>query len=129
MKQFPLTKNGAMAKGLDNCHQAALDLFEKIQADDKFLHLFKPETDIVIWAPKGKSLNEISVKSQEVFDRCAENDLHLALFSYPAQLLPDHWNKVEKDQKHVVCLRSCLMKWEHLEWVDEIWDIIQNASL
>lgn len=128
LKQFSLTKDGDMSKGLDNCHQAALSMFAKIEADDKFLTLFEPEIDIIIWAPKGKSLKEISTRSQEIFDRCEENDLHLALFNYPEELLPDHWIEIERDQEHVVCLRSCLMKWEHVDWVDKIWEIIRRVS-
>lgn len=128
LKQFPLVKNGEMAKGMEKCHEAATLLYEKILSDEFFIPLFEPETDIVIWAPKGESLSSISSKSNKIFERCAQNDLHLALFNYPANQLPDHWHAVTKDEEYVTCLRSCLMKWKHVDWVGRIWEIIKSSS-
>ncbi len=121
LQQFPLDKGGAMAQGMERCHEAGLLLYNKIISDDRFIPLFVPETDIVIWAPRAGSLKEISAKSKVLFHDCAQNDLHLALFNYPAHLLPDHWAAIRRDSEYVTCLRSCLMKWEHVDWVEEIW--------
>ncbi|MEO0554031.1 MAG: aminotransferase class I/II-fold pyridoxal phosphate-dependent enzyme [Bacteroidota bacterium] len=129
LKHFPLVKNGGMAEGMNRCHAAAISLFQKIENDPGFITLFQPETDIVVWAATGTSLSEISRKNQQLFDYCARQDLHLALFNYPAYLLPDHWEEIAKDQDYVTCLRSCLMKWEHIDWVDRIWEIIRNSII
>jgi len=76
---------------------------------------------MVFWAPAGKTLSAISQASQEIFDRCAAQNLHLALINIPARLLGDEWSEVVKDQDTVSCLRSCLMKPEHLDFVDELF--------
>ena len=128
LRHFPLVKNGDMSDGLNNCHKAAIALHEKIESDPNFYTIFKPETDIVVWAPAGQSLSEISERSQTIFDHCATQGLHLALYNYPARHLPPSWNSVIQDQAHVLCLRSCLMKWEHIQWVDKIWEIICASS-
>jgi hypothetical protein len=93
----------------------------KIEADDRFISIMKPEIDIVIWAPKGSSLSKISERSSEIFQQAAKKNIHLALINYPAKLLNGNWDQVVKDQDHVTCLRSCLMKPEHEGIIDEIW--------
>ena len=57
----------------------------------------------------------------------ATEDLHLAKFKCPASLLQDKWSDVDFDQDTVVCLRSCLMKPEHLDWVDRICEILDRV--
>jgi len=126
MEMFPLIKGGEFAKNLGKCHQAAFKLYEKIQSDNRFITVLEPEIDIVIWAPAGSSLSEISKKSSEMFHQAAKQNIHLALINYPSRLLPSHWDHVIEDQDHVTCLRSCLMKPEHLDVVDEIWAELVN---
>ncbi|MGI8504660.1 MAG: hypothetical protein ACR2LR_26545 [Hassallia sp.] len=36
--------------------------------------------------------------------------------------------KWKLDQDYLTCLRSCLMKPEHLDWVDDIWQLLQQAT-
>lgn len=129
MKQFPLVKGGVFASKLEKCHKAAKQLYRYIEKSGKFLMFLPPELDIVIWAPKGPSLSEISESSQLIFDACAEQDLHLALYKFPVEMLGSNWGDVIKDQDHVVCLRSTLMKWEHFDWVDAIFRIIDDVSV
>jgi glutamate/tyrosine decarboxylase-like PLP-dependent enzyme len=121
MQLFPLQSGGEFAQNLDKCLSAALKLYEKICADKNWLPVNTPELDIVVWAPVGKTLSAISQASQEIFDRCAAQNLHLALINIPARLLSDDWSEVAKDQDTVSCLRSCLMKPEHLDFVDELF--------
>lgn len=124
-KLFPLEKNGVFAKEIESSHAAAIKLYEKINADKRFIALQQPETDIVIFAERKKSVSEISRSSKLLFEKAAAKNLHLALFNYPVRLLPAHWRAVKKDEEHVTCLRSCLMKAEHEEWVDRIWEIVE----
>jgi tyrosine decarboxylase/aspartate 1-decarboxylase len=128
MKMFPLSINGEFSKGLSSCRTAALNLYTFILDDQEFIPLFEPELDIVVWAKKGYSLSEISKKSQLIFERTAQKGLHLALIKYPASVLPKSWSGIDKDADTVTCLRSCLMKQEHLNYVDEIWAIIKEVS-
>ena len=128
LQLFPLTADGPMGRGMNNCRKAAMDLYSKITDHNHFIPLHRPETDIVIWAPKGESLSQISNRSKALFQKCAARNIHLALFNYPTRLLPDHWEGIKKDQEQVTCLRSSLMKWEHVDWVDRIWEIIQEEA-
>jgi hypothetical protein len=84
--------------------------------------------DILVWAPTGDSASLISKRSQSIFKAAAEQQLHLATFSYPSVLLQNRWQDVDFDQPNVICLRSCLMKPEHLDWVDAIWKILVEVT-
>jgi len=35
--------------------------------------------------------------------------LQKALINFPASLLNDHWNHIDKDQVHVTCLHVCCL--------------------
>ena len=127
MQMYPLEKGGRFGAGLSNCISAAKKLYNYIKNDDDFITLFEPELDIVVWAPNASSVSEISAYSKQIFDTAAKKGVHLALIKYPVKLLPDHWQNIKGDQEYVTCLRSCLMKHEHLNWVDKIWSVIKNS--
>ena len=128
LRLMPLVKSGEFAKNLAQCRDAALSLFQRLRNDDRFLTIFPPELDIVVWAPKASKVSEISERSRTYFDKAAEAHLHLALVNLPADLVRPHWTGVSFDRPAVTCLRSCLMKPEHLEWVDRIWDILDRLA-
>ncbi len=127
-KLLPLVPRGDFSTGLAKCRQAAMALFERMSADLRFRVLFPPELDILVFAPNGQSASEISGLSEKIFATAARENLHLAKFRYPASLLNYIWPDVTLDQSHVTCLRSCLMKPEHLDWVDSIWGILDRAA-
>lgn len=124
---LPMTREGEFAHGLARCREAAILLYERLRSDSRFLTMFAPELDIVIFAPRAGGSREISRLSKSLFDAAAARDLHLALFSYPAGLLRDAWPGVDFDGETVTCLRSCLMKPEHLEWGERIWGLLGTA--
>ena len=126
---LPMEAGGEFAQGLSRSRQAALLLYDKIAADRRFRTIFPPELDIVVWAPDGNSASQISQRSQALFDAAAEAGLHLAAFKYPAAALRGHWQDVDFDQPYVTCLRSCLMKPEHLDWIDRIWETLNPIIL
>jgi tyrosine decarboxylase/aspartate 1-decarboxylase len=122
-QMLPMVSGGDFALGIESSREAALKLHQMIVADEDELSVLEPELDIVVWAPKAAKASEISALSQQLFDTAAEENLHLAVMSLPAEMLKKHWPDVEFDEDQVSCLRSCLMKPEHLAWVDEIWRI------
>jgi tyrosine decarboxylase/aspartate 1-decarboxylase len=126
-KLFPLEKGGEFSKRMNSSLHAASVLYNKIASDKRFIALQEPEIDIVIWAPKNKSISAISKSSKELFEKAAARNLHLALISYPVRLLPKHWRGIIKDEEWVFCLRSCLMKPEHEDWVELIWKIVTDC--
>jgi glutamate/tyrosine decarboxylase-like PLP-dependent enzyme len=127
-KLLPLVSDGEFSAGLSKARTAALALYEKIKSEKRFKTIFPPELDIVVWAPNGRHASQISERSQKVFRAAAEKNLHLATFKYPSEMLRYEWEDVNFDREDVICLRSCLMKPEHGDWIEDIWKIIQAAA-
>ena len=125
---LPLVPGGDFAAGLTSCRQAALQLAAKIAAEPRWRLAFDPELDIVIWAPRAATASSISAQSRAIFEAAAVVDLHLAVASFPAELLRQRWPDVIWDEERVFCLRSCLMKPEHLDWVEQIWQILMQVA-
>src|SRR5579884_3630097 len=121
-KLLPLVPEGEFAAKLSRGRQAALRVYQKIANDNRFLPGPEPELDILVWAVKADTLEESSRRAKEVFDRAARQDLHLALAQLPAKCFG-----VQTGGK-ITCLRSVLMKPEHLEWADEIWNRLSKAA-
>jgi glutamate/tyrosine decarboxylase-like PLP-dependent enzyme len=128
MQLFPLEKGGVFSQNLEKSRQAALILYQKIVHSAEFIPLLEPELDIVCWAVQGASVSEINAKTKKLFDLAAAQNLHLALLNYPVKKLQNHWKNIQKDADSVICLRSCLMKAEHLDWVDKIWTLLLEAN-
>ena len=87
-----------------------------------------PEIDIVIYAPSGTDARTVSERSSRIFDTAAASNLHLALIELPTGMVRHHWPELEANRETVRVLRSCLMKPEHLEWIDDIWSVLQDAA-
>jgi glutamate/tyrosine decarboxylase-like PLP-dependent enzyme len=127
-KLLPLVKNGEFAQRLARSRSAALALYEKIRAYHRFVPAFAPELDIVIFAPRAATVSEMSVKSRAIFASAAERGLHLAVADLPVSFFPSLSASVQRDLETVTCLRSVLMKPEHLDWIDRIWEILAVAA-
>lgn len=125
---LPMERNGQFAQGLQCSVEAAQLLYQRLLDDDNELTICEPELDIVVWAPKAKTASRISALSQQRFTRAEQQQLFLALIDVPAALLQAHWSEVEFDQTTVTCLRSCLMKAEHKQWIDDIWCIYKSTA-
>jgi tyrosine decarboxylase/aspartate 1-decarboxylase len=128
-KLLPVVQGGDFAKGLSQGRQAALALYQKVNADDRFRTILPPSLDILVWAPDGNTTSQISKQTDDLFEAAAAQNLHLAKFKCPASLLQGRWVGVDFDQDTVGCLRSCLMKPEHHDWVDRIWDILDRIAV
>ncbi|MCH8335575.1 MAG: hypothetical protein IIC61_06745 [Proteobacteria bacterium] len=46
----------------------------------------------------------------------------------PSAIVSHYWPELEINQESVACLRSCLLKPEHLEWIDEIGAILDEVA-
>ena len=127
-KLLPMERDGEFAIGLSKGREAALALYKNIDSDERFRTIFPPELDIVVWVPDGSSASQISERSEQIFNAAAQENLHLATFRYPTALLKGKWSGVDLDQPYVTCLRSCLIKPEHLDWVDRIWALLGKIT-
>jgi tyrosine decarboxylase / aspartate 1-decarboxylase len=131
---LPLTPGGEFARGLERSIQAARSLREKLESDGRFITGPQPELDILTWAIGAPTVEESSRLAQLVFDRAAELDLHLALVQLPLHFMRNLatrdasiWAN-EADDAKITCLRSVLMKPEHLDWIEEIWKRLDQAA-
>ena len=115
---LPLEAGGEFAAGLSSSRAAALELARRLADSPAWIVPFDPELDIVVWAPGARSASQSSALSQQIFERAAANNLHLALIRLPVTCFARA--NFSADQHHVLCLRSVLMKPEHAMWIDEI---------
>ncbi len=125
---LPLKRDGEFARGLERGRKAALAFFEKLRADERFVTASAPELDIVVFAPKAPSVSEASVLSRQVFEAAARHDLHLAVAELPVGFWEANLGAMKRDRETMTCLRSVLMKPEHLDWVDRIWGLLSSAA-
>ena len=123
---FPLEPGCEFAQGLESGRAAALELYNRLRSDGRFVSGTPPALDILVWAPRAKRVSDASTLSQRVFDEAAQRHLHLALATLPVPLIDVQ--DMQRDRDTIVCLRSVLMKPEHRTWADRIWAILDAAT-
>jgi tyrosine decarboxylase/aspartate 1-decarboxylase len=130
---LPYTAGGAFAQGLESGHTAALKLNQRITESPYFVApRVSPQLDIIFWAVRAATPEASSALAQQIFDEAARNDLHLALARLPVRFFPQNsWENCSKidRQSTVTCLRSVLMKPEHLLWLDHLWQRLDAAAV
>jgi tyrosine decarboxylase / aspartate 1-decarboxylase len=127
-KLLPLVKGGEFARLMGESHAAALELYEHVRSDERFLAAFPPELDIVIWTAHAARASQASEYARLIYDEAARRHLYLALAELPVDFFDLTATGMERDQETVTCLRSVLMKPEHHEWVNSIWQILEQAT-
>jgi len=125
---LPLVPGGEFARMLERCRAAAIDLYQRLPADRRFMAAMTPELDIVVWAPRAARVSEASQLSRHIFAEAARLGLHLALADLPAEFFDLNAAGVERDCDTLTCLRSVLMKPEHRDWMNRIWEVLQKAT-
>jgi tyrosine decarboxylase / aspartate 1-decarboxylase len=130
---LPYTPGGAFAQGLESGHAAALELHHRLSESAHFLTPSNPpQLDIVFWTVNSPTPEASSALAQSIFDEAAKNDLHLALAKLPVHFFSHNaWQDTppRNSENKVTCLRSVLMKPEHLLWLDHLWKRLQDAAL
>lgn len=123
---LPLIPGGEMALRLDQSLLCAREFYRALEQAPAHWKVFSPpDLDIVVWAPSGTCASQVSQRSQQIFDKAAEQGLHLALTQTNR---PDCWPELTWDQERLTCLRSCLMKPEHAEWLSRILLLLDQAA-
>src|SRR6266436_4874021 len=125
---LPLKKGGEFARGLERGRKAALALFEKVHADKRFVTAFPPELDIVVFVPRASSASEASVLSRKIFEAAAKRNLHLAVAELPIRFWEGNLRAMKRDRETLTCLRSVLMKPEHLDWIPRLWELLSAST-
>jgi tyrosine decarboxylase / aspartate 1-decarboxylase len=128
-KLLPLEKGGEFARGLERCREAAVEFHRRILGDERFLAGFVPELDMVIFAPRAESVSAASALSRKIFEAAAKRNLHLAVAELPVEFFFEAGMRgMRKDQASLTCLRSVLMKPEHRDWIERIWEILSEST-
>jgi glutamate/tyrosine decarboxylase-like PLP-dependent enzyme len=127
-KLLPLAKDGEFARGLERGREAALELYRRVSHSEKFVAAFAPELDIVVFMPRAATASEASVHSRRIFAAAAERGLHLAIAELPARFWEATAGAMRLDRETMTCLRSVLMKPEHLDWIARIWERLEAAT-
>jgi tyrosine decarboxylase / aspartate 1-decarboxylase len=127
-KLLPLGRGGEFARSLGQCRSAALALFAKLEEDERFVTAFAPELDIIVFAPRAESISAAGAASRRLFQAAAMRNLHLAMAELPARFWEANLREMRRDRDTLTCLRSVLMKPEHLEWVERIWEELSAAT-
>jgi len=124
---LPLAAGGEFARGLESSRAAALDLFARLSADERFVTACAPELDIVVWAPRAARVSQASDMARRIFVEAEQRQLYLALANLPVAFF-DLPAGMQADGDTLTCLRSVLMKPEHRDWVGTIWEILGQAT-
>jgi hypothetical protein len=124
---LPMTTEGEFAAGLDSSLRAARTLWQLTRQSDRYQALLPPELDIVVFGVAARDAKTASRHARDVFERAAGAGLHLALIEMPVALVRPWWPELDANAPTVTCLRSCLMKAEHLERIDDMWAVLATC--
>ena len=125
---LPLDVGGEFSALLDRSLLAARAMHKKLAGGQNYIPLFDPECDIVTYAVNAADAKLSSQRAQTIFDKAAGENLHLALIELPVPLVQHYWPEMKANTETINCLRSCLMKPEHLDWVDEICTMLERIA-
>lgn len=124
---LPLQKNGEFSAGLDCSLSAAQDFHARLVASEYFTPLMSPELDIVVYAVNAPTTTSASERARNLFEKAADQGLHLALIELPISLAGDLLPEIDADSETITCLRSVLMKPEHEQWSTRIIELLETA--
>lgn len=127
-KLLPMVPGGEFAESLDKCLLAARKMYDKLKRSDRYRTLMRPELDIIVYGVNAADAVAASENASKVFDAAARKDLHLALVNIPSPIVAHYWPELDINRDTVTCLRSCLLKPEHLDWVDRITRILEEVA-
>ena len=122
LKVLPLTPEGlgaVLAAGL----RAARALHQSLDGSDRLAPILAPETDIVVYAPRARSVSEIDAQSARIFQSGMDDPgdpVFVSLYRLDAERLASRFPGLEIDAPAARVLRSVLMKPEHEPWTDRL---------
>ena len=125
---LPLRPGGDFAAMLDSCIEAATQFHKQLKQSERFLPLMPPELDIVVYTVDAATSSDASRRARRLFEHAADNDLHLALIELPTELVRRFAPQLNEDSDTTTCLRSVLMKPEHMGWLDRIMKLLEASA-
>lgn len=125
---YPYEQGGRFARKLEKCRETALRLYDWLLDHRLYVPLLRPELDIVTWGVRANRASESSRLARVVFAEAARRDLHLALADLPRVIAGPAFPDMQWDSDTLTCLRSCVMKPEHGDWLGEITERLGAAG-
>jgi glutamate/tyrosine decarboxylase-like PLP-dependent enzyme len=125
---LPMDPGGTFAGGLDRSLLAGRALWRNLSETGGYVVLMPPELDIVVFGVSADDAATASERARAVFERAASRNLHLALIDLPLAMVNPYWPGLKANRDSVTCLRSCLMKPEHLDRVDGIRATLEAST-
>ncbi len=126
-KLLPLRTGGEFASRLSLSLKAARQLHRRLADNESFTPLMAPELDIVVYRVNADDTKAASAAAHKLFERAAQNGLHLAMIELSTELLGHYLEDVEINSKTVTCLRSVMMKPEHDDWCERIVELLERS--
>src|SRR3989442_1493530 len=96
--------------------------------DSPYTYFSSAELHIVVFASRAQSISETSALSRRIFESAARHELHLAVAELPVPFWKENLRAMNRDRETVTCLRSVLMKPEHFDWVERIWELLSKST-
>jgi glutamate/tyrosine decarboxylase-like PLP-dependent enzyme len=127
LKVFPINSKEGMYKILSSTRKAALRFQQLLKNIDKLKLVLPPELDIVNFFPNKITTNEISQESERIFRRLMNRKskpIYLSKYRLSSDYLLRLHPTLRKNSNETVVLRSVLMKPEHEQYIDEIFEEI-----
>lgn len=126
---MPLEVGGEFSVALESGREAALMLHTWLEKHSYTHPILPPELDIVLWILNSTRASISSALSQIVFEKAAQRNIHLALASIPKKLIAENgsFDNSYWDADSVLCLRACLMKPSHKEWLPCILELLNES--
>jgi len=126
MELLPLVKHGEFAAMLRASRMAALTLHRRLEADRRFAMTATPALDIVTWAVPARNADAMADRAHGVLAECTKRGVHLSVAELPGRCFRTLPPAIERET--VTCLRAVLLKAEHAEWVDRIYEVISDST-
>lgn len=127
LKVFPLNSKKGLYKILSSTRKAALRFQQLAGKNEKIKLVLSPELDIVNYFPNETSTAKISTESERIFNTLMNrksNPIYLSKYRLNSGFLVKLHPNIRKNSKETIILRSALMKPEHEQYVDEIFEEI-----
>lgn len=130
LQVFPLAADQGMGRILHKTRQAALAMAEALHASERFTLYLDPAMDIVTYFPKATDTRAISAAAEKIFTcaMAAKKPVYTAKLNVAAEKFARLHPDIAVNSETVTILRSCLLKPEHLGWVPQIMETLENAA-
>ena len=115
---------------LRKTRKAALKIAELITQSRYYELLSQPELDIVVFFPKIAEFTSsaVSKASERIFNAAMDDKIYLAKMNIESEKIVRNHPEFEADKEYTTILRSCLMKPEHLSYVDNIYSVLEKIA-